>query len=92
PKLLAEHGADAVLPTRVHVFHRTLTGLWACVDPTCPDRPTAVKQDWPFGAVFVEKREHCPACRSLVLEWVFCSRCGEGALKAETVEESTRVA
>ncbi|MCH1932483.1 hypothetical protein L9G16_20260, partial [Shewanella sp. A25] len=30
--------------------------------------------------------------RSLVLEWVFCSRCGEGALKAETDEESTRVA
>lgn len=92
PKLLAEHGADAVLPTRVHVFHRTLSGLWACVDPTCPDRPTAVKQDWPFRAVFVEKREHCRACRSLVLEWAFCSRCGEGALKAETVEESTRVA
>jgi DEAD/DEAH box helicase domain-containing protein len=92
PKLLAEHGADSILPTRVHVFQRTLTGLWACVDPACPDRPASSKGDWPFGAVFVEKREHCTACRSLVLEWAYCSRCGEGALKAETVDESTRVA
>ena len=91
-KLLADHGADSVLPVRVHVFQRTLTGLWACVNPTCPDRPASKKGDWPFGAVFVEKREHCPACHSLVLEWAFCSRCGEGALKAETVDESTRVA
>lgn len=92
PKLQADHGANSILPTRVHVFQRTLTGLWACVDPACPDRPRPEAGDWPFGAVFLEKREHCPTCRSLVLEWAFCSRCGEGALKAEVMEEGSRVA
>jgi hypothetical protein len=91
-KVQADYGANSILPTRVHVFQRTLTGLWACVDPTCSNRPRSRAGDWPFGAVFLEKREHCPACRSLVLEWAFCSRCGEGALKAEVLEEGSRVA
>jgi len=91
-ELLAEFGADSILPTRVHVFHRTLTGLWACVGPACPDRPKATKGDWPFGAVYLEKREHCVRCHSLVLEWAFCARCGEGALKAVTKDQGTRIA
>lgn len=91
-ELLVAAGANSILPTRVHVFHRTMTGLWACVNSACPDRPAESKKDWPFGAVFIERREHCPACRSMVLEWAFCSRCGDGALKAETKNDGTRLA
>ncbi len=90
-KLLADHGGDAILPTRIHLFQRTLTGLWACVNPACPDRPVPATNDWPFGATYLERREHCSACGSLVLEWAFCSSCGEGALKAEIVDDGTRV-
>jgi ATP-dependent helicase YprA (DUF1998 family) len=92
PKLLADYGGDAVLPTRVHLFQHTLTGLWACVNESCPERPENHVGDWPYGAVYLERREHCAACRSIVLEWAFCSRCGEGALKAEVLAEGSRVA
>lgn len=91
-KLLADHGSDSLIPTRVHTFQRTVTGLWACVNSACPDRPKQKAGDWPFGAVYLEPREHCATCRSLVLEWSFCSNCREDALKAELVEESSRVA
>jgi ATP-dependent helicase YprA (DUF1998 family) len=90
--VLVESGADSVLPTRIHVFHRTITGLWACVDPACSGKPPASDAaDWPFGAVYVEPRSHCRHCHSLVLEWAFCSQCGDGALKAELSEAGDRV-
>jgi DEAD/DEAH box helicase domain-containing protein len=90
--LLAKYQADSILPARVHVFHRTLTGLWTCIDPECPDRPEAVARDWPFGAIYFEAREHCASCHSIVLEWAFCARCGEGALKAETKDDGRCIA
>ncbi|MGX1742109.1 DEAD/DEAH box helicase [Bosea sp. NPDC055353] len=76
---------DAILPVRVHLFHRTLVGLWACIDPACPGRPRAIgaAADWAFGAIFVDPREHCPHCEAMVLEWAFCTQCGDGAFKAE---------
>jgi DEAD/DEAH box helicase domain-containing protein len=90
--MLADAGADSVLPTRVHAFHRTITGLWACVNPACSGRVLASEtSDWPFGAVYLEPRSHCRHCRSLVLEWAFCSRCGGGALKAELSAMGDRV-
>ncbi len=89
---LATVGADSVLPTRVHVFHRTLTGLWACINPSCPGKPEpSSAPDWPFGAVSLEQRSHCPHCHSLVLEWAFCPQCGEGALKAKLTPEGDRI-
>jgi hypothetical protein len=89
---LADFGADSVLPTRVHVFHRTLTGLWACVDPSCSGKPESSElNDWPFGAVYFEQRTHCHHCQSIVLEWAFCSQCGEGALKGELTPEGDYV-
>jgi hypothetical protein len=41
--------------------------------------------------VFRERREHCPHCKGLVLEWAFCSQCGDGALKAETSDDGARI-
>ena len=78
---------DAVLPTRVHVFHRTLTGLWACIDPSCPGRPDQEGSEWRYGAIYLDQCETCEHCRGLVLEWAFCGDCGEGALKAEATPD-----
>ncbi len=91
---LARSGADSILPSRIHLFHRTLTGLWACTNATCPGRPMPVEgdTDWPFGAVFQETRDHCSHCTSVVLEWAFCSACGDGALKAEEFDHGERIA
>lgn len=79
--------ADAILPTRVHVFQRTLTGLWACIDPSCPGRPDQEGTQWGYGAIYLDQRETCEYCRGLVLEWAFCGDCGEGALKAEAAPD-----
>lgn len=86
-------GRDHILPVRLHLFHASVTGAWACIDPTCPGRPPAVGErvDWPFGAVFLEAREHCPHCAALVLEWAYCGLCGDGALKAEEFDYAARL-
>src|SRR5262249_19902987 len=50
---MASSGNDNVLPNRIHLFHRTLSGLWTCVNAQCPKRPLASdRSDWPYGAVF----------------------------------------
>lgn len=86
-------GRDHVLPVRLHLFHASVTGAWACIDATCSGRPPAVGErvDWPFGAVFLEAREHCSHCSALVLEWAYCGMCGDGALKAEEFDYAQRV-
>ena len=84
---------DAIMPVRMHLFHRTLVGLWACIDPACPGRPPTVgtTADWLFGAVFVDPLEHCPHCEALVLEWAFCTQCGDGAFKGEETPDARAI-
>lgn len=76
------------LPLRGHVFHRTQNGLWACVDPGSTERKGARldAEDWPFGALWFERRERC-TCGALVFELALCRRCGAEYLAAE--ERST---
>jgi hypothetical protein len=81
---MADAGFDAILPTRVHLFHQTVAGLWVCLNPACAAAPARSEDtDWPYGAIFTDARESCPTCSSVVLEWVCCKLCGEGALRAE---------
>lgn len=91
---LADAGADSILPTRIHLFHRTLPGLWACINPACGGKPASSGDDvndWPYGRIFPERREHCPDCRSIVLEWTVCGLCGDGALRAEELDGGERI-
>lgn len=90
---LVDLGGDSILPSRVHLFHRTVHGLWACINPGCPKRPGLEEDeaDWKFGAIFPEAREHCPHCNSIVLEWVCCQLCGDGSLRAEEYEGGSRI-
>lgn len=91
--MMAASGGDSILPTRIHLFHKTVAGLWACVNPACPESPAREEgSDWSYGAIFSEAREHCPHCRSIVLEWVCCTLCGEGALRAEEYDGAARIA
>lgn len=91
---MAAIGADSILPNRIHLFHRTVTGLWACINPECSKSLTRGldSSDWNYGAIFSEAREHCPHCGSIVLEWVCCQLCGEGALRAEEFDGGARIA
>lgn len=78
----AEKGGERLLPLRVHAFHRTVPGLWTCLNPDCADRVDG----WPFGGLLPEALGKCPACGGRVLPVVSCRSCGEPFLDA--VEES----
>ncbi len=82
----ARRDGQALLPLRGHYFHRTQVGLWACANSRCPGRPTEVHQsngDWPFGQLFLQTRDRCDLCRSLVFDVVLCKQCGAGGLYAQ---------
>lgn len=74
-------GADAnsapAVPVRVHLVARGLVGLWACIDPNCPqvagDGRSA--QDRVVGQVYTEARTWCD-CGARALELFSCRRCG----------------
>jgi DEAD/DEAH box helicase domain-containing protein len=78
--------AQPFLPLRLHAFHNTLNGLWACVNPACAGKhgtPLA-DPDWPFGRLFLEERTRCP-CGSPVYAVTSCDDCNETFLAAEMV-------
>src|SRR5581483_353313 len=80
----------ALLPLRIHAFHRTEPGLFVCVNPQCKGR-IGTKLDnpaWRYGAVFHERIERCPDCQSLILELKLCSMCGNETLTAERITNS----
>jgi DEAD/DEAH box helicase domain-containing protein len=72
------------LPLRAHLFQRTVAGLWACANDACPGRQNTRVDDpaWPFGALFFERRQHCPHCEMPVFELVQCDECGAEYLAA----------
>jgi len=73
----------AFLPLRAHLFHQTLSGLWACADPACPHKAGTALDDpaWPYGQVYLEPRKHCD-CGCPAYEVVSCGDCGEVYLLA----------
>ena len=81
---------EPFLPLRGHLFQRTVSGLWACANSTCSGRTdTALDQPgWPFGAVFLERREHCRHCGNPVFELVQCGECGAEYLSAAEQHEN----
>lgn len=76
---------EALLRVRTHLFHRTQSGVWACVNVDCEGRRGTTLDDeaWPFGAIYYERRERCAHCESLVLDLVLCDECGAEYLAAD---------
>lgn len=76
----------AYLPLRAHIYHQTMTGIWACADPNCSDKhqhsPKLLGKTWPYGQVFLSPRNHC-LCGAPVYELIFCDDCGEVFLNAQ---------
>ncbi|NZA01879.1 DEAD/DEAH box helicase [Ottowia beijingensis] len=79
--------AQPFLPLRMHVFHNTLNGMWACPDPQCDaKRSTELDHpDWAYGAVYTEERRHC-ACGVPVFPLVSCNDCNQTFLSADLVQ------
>ena len=76
-----------LLPWRAHLFHRSLGGVWACIDPACPARdPELVGKEagWGFGAIHIGPQEQC-VCGAPAFEVVLCDSCGTPHLAARQV-------
>ena len=74
---------SSFLPLRAHLFHQTVSGIWACADPNCSEKSGVHLQDekWPFGQIYLEPRKHC-RCGSPAYELVACDDCGSPHLLA----------
>ena len=85
----ARHPADMeeerLAPIRLHAFERAVPGIWSCINPACPQKPS----DWPFGRILSERADECPSCGAPVLEVVSCIECGEAFL--EGIETGPRL-
>ena len=76
---VARSGDDVFLPLRAHLFHRTQSGLWACVNRSCSGEGPS----WGFGSLFTARRTQCSHCDSPAFELVACGECGAHYLAAE---------
>ena len=72
-----------LLPCRVHAFFRGLPGLWACIDPDCPDRDTSTVDETPIGSLYSQPRATC-GCGARVFEFFTCRHCGAAYVRAYT--------
>ena len=76
---VARNGDEVFLPLRAHLFHRTQSGLWACVNRSC----SGPGPRWGFGSLFTARRTQCSHCDSPAFELVSCGECGAHYLSAE---------
>ena len=81
----AEKGGERLLPLRIHAFHRSQPGAWACLNPSCSGRTGTALEDesWHFGSVHLERSDLCPHCSSPMLEVKYCSACEQVSLAAQ---------
>jgi ATP-dependent helicase YprA (DUF1998 family) len=68
---------DPAVRLRVHLFFRTLQGVWACADPACTEVDERYRHpDRRVGRLYARPLFSC-ACGSRVLELLYCQSCGE---------------
>ncbi len=77
-------GALPFLPLRLHIFHNTLNGMWACANAQCIAKRNTDLDDpeWAFGAVYTEERKHC-TCGAPVYPLISCNDCNQTFLSAD---------
>ena len=84
----------AFLPLRGHIFQRTLSGLYACVNPDCAGKASTplIEKDknhapvWEFGYLYTSNRSHCEHCQFPVYELAFCQDCSTPHLLTQKKE------
>jgi ATP-dependent helicase YprA (DUF1998 family) len=78
--------AKPFLPLRMHAFHNTLNGMWACTDAKCSAKKNTDLDDpnWLFGALYTDERKHC-VCGAPVFPLVSCNDCNQTYLNADLV-------
>ena len=70
--LNADGTDSALLPTRIHLFARSIGGVYTCVNPECT-RPKDTRL--PIGRLTTYQRTHCSECGAPLLEVCTCGDC-----------------
>lgn len=71
-RLNADGTDSALLPTRIHLFARSIGGVYTCVNPECT-RPKDTRL--PIGRLTTYQRTHCSECGAPLLEVCTCGDC-----------------
>lgn len=74
-------GYGALLPTRAHLFVRSISGVYVCTNPDCQRHK---EYRLPIGSLTTYQNMNCPACKSKMLELATCSSCGSPIIVGET--------
>lgn len=70
--LNADGTDSALLPTRIHLFARSIGGVYTCVNPECT-RHKGIRL--PIGSLTTYQRTHCSECGAPLLEVCTCGDC-----------------
>jgi DEAD/DEAH box helicase domain-containing protein len=82
---LLRHRSPSNISFRVHLFLRSLRGVWACSNPECTEIPATAHADRPpLGRLWLRPRDFCE-CGGRVLELLTCSNCGDASLAGYVV-------
>lgn len=72
-----------LMPTRLHLFHRGLPGLFACVDPTCSSRLFVHSGPSLVGKFYTKPQSSCScSSRGRVFEFLTHRDCGAAFIRA----------
>lgn len=73
-----------LIPARVHLFFRGLSGLYACINTACPGRTSELPAT--AGKLFLESRTDCDCCGARVLDLASCRECGATYFLAKVLD------
>ena len=82
--LNADGTDSALLPTRMHLFARSIGGVYTCVNPECK-RHKDIRL--PIGSLTTYQRTHCSECGAPLLEVCTCGECRSTLVTGEANEE-----
>ena len=77
----ADGTTAALLPSRAHYFIRSISGVYACVNPEC-SRHKKIRIG--LGNLTTYQNVNCPTCKSKMLEVATCPSCGGTVVVGET--------
>jgi len=75
-----ESDGRVLLPTRIHLFYRGLSGLYACINPNCNSRLDYEQGSYLLGTLHITPRTHCN-CGGRVYELITHQDCGSAFIK-----------
>ena len=80
PGLGSNKSPLAILPTRIHFFVRAINGIYACINPECPQK---MQKGLKLGNFTTYQSAKCTYCGCNMVEIASCADCGEFLIVGE---------